>query len=218
MATYTIEKNAIDAIKNDPEYKRVIEVSCKRAREHERVMETNRFIEFYGSNHGNNDLYGMYFSNCVKAPIVVDGEPFASSEHYFQINKFMADIETTRKFAMGLNISLDEQLRRNRDNIAAMHVMSPEEVARHGRSCRMCPIRADWDTVRVNVMYRALAEKFKDGEFHKVLADSYDKVLIERAPRDDYWAINNEGRGENMLGILLMYIRELAHVPVSLSS
>ena len=215
MDKSTIEKNAIDAIKNDPEYKRATEISRMHAAAHTRVMETNDFIEFYGSNHGNNDLYGIYFSNCVKAPIVIDGVTYASSEHYFQITKFTVDEETTRKFAIGLDIGLDEQLRRNRDNIAAMHVLSPEDVARHGRSCRMCPIRPDWDTARVHVMYRALVEKFKDGEFQKVLADSYNKVLIERAPRDDYWAINHEGRGENMLGILLMYIRELARVPVS---
>jgi ribA/ribD-fused uncharacterized protein len=64
--------------------------------------------------------------------------------------------------------------------------------------------------IRNEVMWRALAAKYTQNEDYKSeLLETGNKVLIERAPTDAYWAINSSGSGENMLGLMLMAIRNL---------
>ncbi len=184
----------IDAILTNPKYVFAIGQSRISAMEGIEVMETSKYIEFYGrEKNDNNDTHGKYFSNCVPAPIIIDGVEYASSEHYFQISKFAT--------------TANDEVFFDNSNIREMHAMTPVEVAKHGRTYRGAPIRKDWDAIRVEVMFRALIEKFKIKEFRNALRASGDLILIERAPTDAYWAINDKGIGKNMLGVLLMIVR-----------
>lgn len=181
----------IAAIYARPDYVAQIELARNRAREHPRNKTVNEeVVEFYGKN----DPFGPWLSNCTRAFTLIDGRYYPSSEHYFQIAKF--DGNTPQHIV-------------NRDH---MLTLSPVDVANYGREYRKLPIRPDWDQVRDSVMYHALREKFtQNTEFNQKLRETDDRVLIERAPNDKYWAIANTGEGQNRLGVLLMIVRDELH-------
>ncbi len=138
-------------------------------------------IEFYGTRaeHG-------CFSNFWPAPITLYGVTWPTSEHYFQAQKFT---QTEHQ----------EAIRR---------VASPMIAARMGRS-RARPLRADWETVKDEIMLTALRAKFSQHpDLRQQLLATGDALLIEHAPRDAYWGDSADGHGLNRLGQLLMQVRE----------
>lgn len=142
-------------------------------------------ISFYSVN----DEYGE-FSNFALYPINLDGKPWPTSEHYFQAEKF--EDETYR-----------EKIRKNK---------SPMNAARMGRD-RSQKLRRDWESVKVNVMRMALNAKFtQHPELRERLVGTGDAKLVEDTENDTYWGDGGDGRGKNMLGVLLMELREKLRV------
>src|SRR5690349_10384794 len=90
-------------------------------------------IQFYGLG----DEFGE-FSNFAAYPIKLDGEVWPTSEHYFQAQKFE-----------------DAAYRRRIRNTS-----SPMIAARLGRS-RKQKLRSDWESVKVEVMRKAVGAKFR---------------------------------------------------------
>lgn len=128
--------------------------------------------------------YGA-FSNFAPYAFVLDGLRWPTSEHYFQANKFVR----TPRF---------EEIRRAR---------TPAMAAKLGRS-RGFRLRPDWESVKVAIMRRALDAKFRQHEALQArLLATADEVLIEEAEADDFWGSGADGRGRNMLGVLLMELR-----------
>jgi len=70
-------------------------------------------------------------------------------------------------------------------------------------------LRPDWDEVKDIVMKECLVAKFLQ---HKDIRDQLlatgDEELIEDSPIDYYWGCGKDGSGKNMLGKLLMEVRE----------
>ena len=126
------------------------------------------------------------FSNFALYPISLDGERWPTSEHYFQAQKFE-----------------DEA---NRDKVRA--AKSPMIAARLGRS-RKVKLRRDWESVKVGVMRDAVAAKFtQHDELRALLLSTGDAKLVEHTENDDYWGDGGDGSGQNMLGRLLMQVRD----------
>lgn len=91
----------------------------------------------------------------------------------------------------------------------AMINMNGSEAKRFGRHSIV--LRPDWKErdVRLFAMKRALTIKFRDAELAQKLIATGDKILVdENRWSDRFWGIKN-GKGENMLGRLLMEVREL---------
>ncbi len=132
-----------------------------------------------------SDPYG-YFSNFSPHPIQLDGRLWPTSEHYFQAQKFRDE-------------DLQEQIRQT---------ASPTIAARLGRD-RSKPLRRDWEAVKDGVMRRAVRAKFTqhDSLRRKLLATG-DATLVEHTERDAYWGDGGDGSGKNMLGRILMDVRE----------
>ena len=87
---------------------------------------------------------------------------------------------------------------------------TPGKAKRLGRKCEL---RKDWEEVKDNVMRKFLCKKFAIPELRQKLLDTGDAYLIE----GNYWHDNHfgicycekcKGKGENILGQLLMDIRE----------
>ncbi len=73
---------------------------------------------------------------------------------------------------------------------------------------RRLNLRPDWREVRINIMYEALNEKFKDPKLRELLLATGDEKLVEgNYWNDTYWGVCN-GIGENHLGKLLMEVRD----------
>jgi ribA/ribD-fused uncharacterized protein len=138
-------------------------------------------INFYSSS----DEHG-YLSNFAAYPINLDGKTWPTSEHYFQAQKFKEPEhqETIRKAG------------------------SPMIAARLGRS-RKRPLRRDWESVKVAIMRKAVLTKFtQHAELREQLLATADAKIVEHTERDDYWGDGGDGSGKNMLGRILMEVRE----------
>lgn len=138
-------------------------------------------IRFYSVS----DEYGE-FSNFAAYPIALKGERWPTAEHYFQAQKFedAGEREAVRK------------------------AKSPMIAARMGRD-RKKKLRRDWESVKVSVMREAVRAKFMQHEdLRDLLLSTGDARLVEHTENDDYWGDGGDGSGKNMLGRILMEIRE----------
>ncbi|KAG0216489.1 hypothetical protein BGX28_000003 [Mortierella sp. GBA30] len=141
-------------------------------------------INFYRQG----DKYGE-FSNFYFAPIVMDGKTWPTTEHYFQAQKFV-HLEG-QEYA---------EMIRMTDN--------PGNAAKMGRN-RSWPLRTDWEIVKDDIMRTCVLQKFvQHPELTKVLLETGDRYLVEHTKNDRYWADGGDGKGKNMLGIILMETRD----------
>lgn len=132
-----------------------------------------------------SDEYGC-FSNFAPFPIEVDGKVWPTSEHYFQAQKFE-------------DAKHQEQIRAEK---------SPMIAARMGRD-RKTKLRPDWESVKVAVMRKAVHAKFSQHEdIREILLATANAKLVEHTKNDSYWGDGGDGSGKNMLGQLLMEVRD----------
>jgi ribA/ribD-fused uncharacterized protein len=138
-------------------------------------------IHFYSTK----DDYGC-FSNFAAYPIELDGKLWPTSEHYFQAQKFAGTAH-------------EEAIR-----LAA----SPMIAARMGRD-RSLPLRADWESVKDQVMRAAVLAKFEQHqEPRAVLLATGHATIVEHTQKDAYWGDGGDGSGKNRLGQILMEVRQ----------
>lgn len=139
-------------------------------------------INFYGTS----DESGC-FSNFAAYPLRIDGQIWPTSEHYFQAQKFLD----------------------NEHQNAIRSEKSPMIAARMGRD-RKRPLRKDWESVKVAVMRKAVLEKFRQHDDHRaILIATKDAKLVEHTTNDAFWGDGGDGSGKNMLGRILMEVREI---------
>lgn len=138
-------------------------------------------IKFYSVT----DIYGD-FSNFADYPIKLKGRIWKTSEHYFQAQKF--------------------DNKQYQDKI--FNALSPMKAAEFGRS-RKEKIVKNWDNIKLNVMYEAVKAKFSQHlALKELLLSTEDAKIIEHTENDDYWGDGGDGKGKNMLGKILMKVRE----------
>lgn len=132
-----------------------------------------------------------FLSNFYSSPIAPfdDGIVYPTVEHAFQAYK-TTDIN-------------------KRKEIAAQP--TPGKAKRLGRHVKM---RDDWREIRIDIMYIALKEKFRDLELRTKLLATENAELVEgNTWSDNFWGDCHcpkcrDIKGENNLGKLLMKIRE----------
>ena len=139
-------------------------------------------IKFYRTK----EKYGP-FSNFSRHSVDLDGKTWPTSEHYYQAMKFPSDEE------------VQERVR---------NCKAPGLAADMGRD-RSLPMRKDWDEVKDDVMRTVIRAKFTQREDLKELLQSTESEhIIEDSPIDFYWGCGSDGTGQNMLGRVLMEIRD----------
>lgn len=153
-------------------------------------------IKFYGRTKPNSKYWP--FSNFYPAIFQDDlGRKWPTSEHYFQAMKFNSAA------ALNINneyiITIQEYIRKQ---------STPSKAAKEGRR-RDLPLRNNWESIKNDIMYQALWYKFTQHiDLRNLLCETKDSILIEDSPIDYYWGCGKEGTGKNMLGKLLMLLRE----------
>ena len=141
-------------------------------------MATINFYRHWGE-------YGC-FSNFAPYPIEINGKVWPTSEHYFQGQKFVG----TRH---------EEEIRL---------AESPNKAARMGGN-RNKPLRSNWESVKDSIMREAVAAKFRQyADIREVLMATKNATLVEHTVNDSYWGDGGDGTGKNMLGKILMEVRE----------
>ncbi len=130
--------------------------------------------------------YGC-FSNFSRHGIEMNGAWWPTVEHYFQAQKFAGTPYVA-------------QIQR---------ALTPKQAAEMGRD-RSLPLRADWEQVKDEVMFKAVLQKFKTHrDLRTLLLSTGDEEIVERAPGDYYWGCGADGSGQNKLGTILMKVRSM---------
>ncbi len=125
------------------------------------------------------------FSNFSPHPVALKGQTWPTSEHYFQAQKFPGAPD-------------EEEIRQAK---------SPMIAARMGRS-RKRPLRQDWESVKDSIMHEAVLAKFtQHADLRGILLATGDATIVEHTKNDSYWGDGGDGSGKNMLGRILVRVR-----------
>lgn len=127
--------------------------------------------------------------------LIIDGQQWRSTEHYFQAQKFIL-------FPAIYNQILNADSASKAVDIAQQNLKY---------------VRPDWHKAdrwgmapKDKAMMRALWEKFtQNPDLRDKLLETGTRTLIEDSSDDDYWGRGSNGMGRNQLGQMLMYIRYL---------
>lgn len=123
-----------------------------------------------------------FLSNFANVSIVYEGVVYPNVEHAFQGAKCANPT----------------------DKLMIARLATPALAKKAGRRVQM---RSDWDGIKVGVMKELLTLKFQNPKLRQMLLKTGDAVLIEGNQwNDTFWGICN-GRGQNVLGRLLMEVR-----------
>lgn len=132
-----------------------------------------------------NGFFGefRFLSNFYPAQVIFEGYVYPTVEHAYQAAK-----------------TLDEDERKQ-----IRYAKTPKTAKALGYKVKLRP---NWDDIRVDVMRDLLEKKFSIEEFKHALMTTQGYVLIERNYWGDvFWGVC-DGVGENVLGRLLMSIRD----------
>jgi ribA/ribD-fused uncharacterized protein len=139
-------------------------------------------IKFWHQEESNG-----FLSNLFAAPVEIDGVIWPTSEHYYQAMKHN-------------DIVVIEKVRRQKKPLNAKFV-----------SRKACKRLKRWpdDEHKLSSMRKAIKAKFDQ---HTILRGKLLKTMplkiIENSPKDPYWGVGPNGEGKNMMGLLLMELRE----------
>ncbi len=149
-------------------------------------VSDNPEIRFY---RANEKPYGA-FSNLFRRTIVFEGREYPTSEHAYQAGK--ARKESVREWIL--------------------NAPTPSLVAMAAHGLYVWDVNPDWASVKFDRMRQVLRAKFTQHEDLKELLLSTGNVrLVEETKTNN--AVNRlwgevNGKGKNMLGVLLMELRE----------
>lgn len=150
----------------------------------------------YGADMGHEPILGFagehrYLSNFWMAEQVVDvggdGEgdrwAFNSNEQWYMVNKTLVPLEA----------------------LMILAAKTPGDCKRLGRTVTLRP---DWEQVKDTIMLEGLRMKFTqhDDLMAKLIGTGKRYLEETNTWNDRYWGVCN-GKGRNMLGILLMQVR-----------
>lgn len=143
-------------------------------------MKSN--IQFYEPD----DAYG-FLSNFYPSPILIEHQSWATSEHYYQAQKFIHQPEVYQEIQQCESPELAFSLSR--------------KYQKH--------VRTDWANVQIDVMRFIVEEKFKQNpSLAFQLIDTGDATITEHSHKDAFWGDGDDGKGLNHLGKILMTLRE----------
>lgn len=166
--------------------KKTISKKAQRKKQPQKVEPVVGEIHFY---RANEKPYGV-FSNLYRREITFEKEVFATSEHAYQAGK-------ARKKVV-------------RDWILSAPTPGLVAMAAHG--LYTWDINSDWSKVKFDRMRQVVRAKFVQHEDLRELLLSTGQARLVEAGRVDspvnrVWGEVN-GKGQNMLGVILMEIRE----------
>ena len=175
----------------------------------------NNIISFYDPK----DSY-YEFSNFYKHKLDIHGFLWSCVEHYFQAAKFY--IPTSDRHMEYFNIiqQADSPTKifmlgrqKKKGGYASKWIVNKKTNTNKVNDIidkyDTLKIRDDWDDIKLNIMKEALIAKFTQNQKLKtLLLNTNNASIIEDSPRDSYWGIGKDKNGENMLGKLLMEVRE----------
>ena len=146
------------------------------------------------ATHTGNFVWETEFANVHTSfafdepSIVVGSVRYNGSEHYFQLMK-----------SLGTPSHSEAKL-------AMARATNPHEVWGVGRAFEL---RSDWEEVKVDIMRVAVRAKFsQNASLRALLLSTGDCPLVQLKLDDEFWGAGRDGSGCNMLGRVLMDLRQ----------
>lgn len=126
-----------------------------------------------------------WLSNFYECPVEIDGIVYPSAEHAFVAAK-TDDAELKAKIAT---------------------IETPGWAKKFGRKL---PLRDNWDSIRVEEMYKIVLAKFTQNDWlaSKLVATWPVELIEGNYWNDRFWGQDLAGYGSNHLGKILMRVRE----------
>lgn len=135
-----------------------------------------------------------YMSNFYPHKLIVDNKEYYHVEGFYQASKFI-----------GINDTIAEIIREEPSPSKA------KQIARNYQHTELTHEQSkEWhDSKKLYIMKRGVLLKFLGNyDLQILLISTGDSVLIEYAPWDEYWGAGKHGYGLNMLGKILMAVRQ----------
>ncbi|MEY1518974.1 NADAR family protein [Providencia manganoxydans] len=172
-----------------------IKTLCK----HYRAGKKFKYLFFWGHQSKSNTVTKSCFSQWYPAPFIVNGNRFASAEHFMMAEKarLFDDQETLTKI---------------------INAPNPGAAKAFGREVRGFK-QEHWDMHKFDIVINANFAKFSQNEMLlQFLLNTNERILVEASPVDKIWGIglaedaeNIENpltwKGLNLLGFALMEVR-----------
>jgi len=83
---------------------------------------------------------------------------------------------------------------------------TPKEAKLMGREVETP--KKNWEQKKLSYMWKGLKAKFQNPQLREYLLNTGDAELVENNIFDSYWGCGRDGNGKNMLGKMLMMLRE----------
>lgn len=162
--------------------------------------EKLKYVCFWGHQPGKQGVSASCFSQWYEAPFVLDGQRYATAEHYMMAEKAaLFGDPTTRALILS--------------------APTPGAAKALGRQVRSFD-EETWLAHRYAIVVRANIAKFaQNPALGAFLRNTGTRVLVEASPVDTVWGIGlaqddakvndpNQWRGLNLLGFALMQVRD----------
>ena len=132
----------------------------------------------------NSEPYSCFY-NFSPHPFHLDERKWMTLEHYFQAQKFANTVYYDKIFS----------------------AKTAKEAHSLGRS-RKAPLRQDWESVKDDIMRRALRAKFtQNEEIRNELLATNGQLIVHKTSFENYWGCGQDNTGQNRLGKLLVELR-----------
>jgi len=163
-------------------------------------------IDFYDSKF----IY-FEFSNFYLVKISIDGIEYKSTEHYYQSQKFVYEGASEQSILFSKIIAEQNTpgktyyLAKQQHKTQYKWMQLLNDIINKYPEAKLDP---EWDGRKLEVMEKAIRVKFENITLRNLLLSTKGKEIRENSPRDWYWGIGKDGKGENNLGKLLMKLRD----------
>jgi ribA/ribD-fused uncharacterized protein len=160
------------------------------------VPADGRILYFSRDREGFGFLSHFYHS-----PITLDGEEWATVEHFYQAQKsdhpnYRASIRAAETPGLAKRL--------------AAQPTAPRRLSQKSwfRKNGVAP-RADWHDAKLDIMRRADFAKFsQNADLATLLLATGDAQLIEDSPSEPFWGTGPDGAGHNWAGRVIMEVRD----------
>lgn len=141
-----------------------------------------------------------FLSHFYPSPIALDGEQWATVEHFYQAQKsdhpdYRAAIRAAETPGLAKRL--------------AAQPTAPRRLAQKSwfRTSGIMP-RADWHQAKLDIMRRADFAKFSQNpDLAALLLATGNAELIEDSPSEPFWGTGPDGEGQNWAGRVIMEVR-----------
>lgn len=141
----------------------------------------DEFIGFYPREY-------FVFDNFSSFKVLYNSVLYSTVEHAYQASKFL---ETAPEIAKQITESYSAH--------------EAQKIAYASKDKQ----RADWDSIKVDLMEKLLRAKLEQNPYvKKKLLETENYMICEDSPKDSFWGIGPDRKGQNQLGKLWMKLRD----------